>query len=140
MITKVSAIIFPIILFFSKYVYTYLLKAAYSKNKEDVKTAGIKIFVEFIHFPTDIIFIAISYNIPLLISNISKTFNSGISSSIVINILIIMIVLFFLPLFEADTEKTEILYHNEQWGKMYFKLFIHYIIAIISIIYALNTF
>ena len=63
LIIKILALIFPILLFVFKYILPSIAEAVYNntiREKEQVK-------IELIHFPVDLLFVAISYTIPKIV-------------------------------------------------------------------------
>lgn len=68
MIVKILALIFPALLFVFKYVLPSLAEAALTDKDFQKK----KVKIELIHFPVDLLFVAISYTVPQIIEIKSK--------------------------------------------------------------------
>lgn len=67
MIVKILALVFPILLFLFKYILPSLAETVYKNTKREKEQAK----VELLHFPVDLLFVAISYTIPKIIENVS---------------------------------------------------------------------
>lgn len=63
MVTKLLALFFPILLFIFKYILPSLAEEAYSNKKREKEQAKI----EALHFPVDLLFVAVGYTIPKII-------------------------------------------------------------------------
>lgn len=68
MLAKKIALAFPFFLFIFKYILPSIAEAAYKKAKREKE----QIKIELIHFPVDLLFVAIGYTIPQIIDISSK--------------------------------------------------------------------
>lgn len=64
LIEKICALVMPLILFMSKYLLPYLSSKAHNSKCKNIR-------VEIIHFPVDMLFIAIAYITPKIAQDIS---------------------------------------------------------------------
>jgi len=76
LIVKILALIFPILLFLFKYILPSIAEAVYKNTTREKEQAK----VELLHFPVDLLFVAISYTIPKIIEAVS-----GLSSFATVN-------------------------------------------------------
>lgn len=134
---KVLALAFPILLFIFKYILPSIAEAVYKKTereKEQVK-------IELIHFPVDLLFIAISYTIPKIIELTSRlsllvklqpmdidTYKELLSKCF-INFSLSMFILLLIPFCVFVTKLVEKYYYSES-NKWYKILFLVYFVAI----------
>lgn len=68
LIVKILALFFPILLFVFKYILPSWAEGAYTNKKREKEQAKI----ETIHFPVDLLFVAIGYTIPKIIEVTSQ--------------------------------------------------------------------
>lgn len=70
LIIKILALIFPILLFVFKSILPSIAEAVYKNKTRETEQAKI----ELLHFPVDLLFVAISYNIPKIIEVFTDLF------------------------------------------------------------------
>lgn len=68
MIVKILAIIFPLILFIFKYILPSMAEVVYNNTTREKK----QIKIELMHFPIDLLFVAISYTIPKIVETTTQ--------------------------------------------------------------------
>lgn len=81
LLVKVLALVFPTVLFVFKYILPSIAEAAYKNTKREKKQMKI----ELIHFPVDLLFVAISYTIPQIIEVTSELSLMGKADNIDLN-------------------------------------------------------
>ena len=131
--TKILAIIFPVILFIFKYLLPGVAKSIFG-----TKNCKGKIRVELIHFPIDLLFVAISYTIPKIIDIILTipTLIEGVPNTIqwqlfwsCIEIIFILMLLPFLVLWANAIENN----YYKKAGGWFLQMILQYAIAFIMI-------
>lgn len=138
---KILALVFPALLFIFKYILPSLAEAALTNTDFLKKQAK----VELIHFPVDLLFVAISYTIPQIIEiryrilAIEETkaidteqyliaYNQ-LSSSFNRYFILSIFILFLIPFYVFITKLTEKYYFGKKMEKMYLTIIPSYILV-----------
>ncbi len=123
-IISACGFIFPILLFLIKYVLPACYEAALTEKKEERE----KIKHVLIHFPNELLIIAIGYTVPKLLNLIG---NQDFSiDSILWNLGFSFLVLIGLPFMVALTRIADNCYYADDKGKALFLTIIYYVISI----------
>jgi len=104
LIEKICAMVIPLILFMSKYVLPYLNLKAYKLNSKDI-------WIEIIHFPVDMLFIAIAYITPKMAKDMSQT---QLTSSSLKAFILFGLVLYLIPYYVVATDALETAYNDKK--------------------------
>ena len=141
LLVKILALAFPIVLFIFKYILPSIAEAAYKKTtreKEQVK-------IELIHFPVDLLFVAIGYTIPQIIDITSKMSSvvmekssdiatyQELLSSFVINFGLSIFILLLIPFYVFGTKLAEKYYFSKNLKLLFVILLPSYVISIFLI-------
>ena len=95
MIINILAIVFPVLLFVFKYILPFLAQAAMSEQEINFT----EIIEEILQFPLDLMFIAISYNIPKVINALTLEEELEQKSALIRYCTISLFMLLVLPFF-----------------------------------------
>ena len=127
-IITACGLVFPILLFLFKYILPACFETALTENKEERE----KIKLGLIHFPNELLIIAISYTIPKLLILINS--QDASIERIVWNLGFSIIILVGLPFMVALTRIAENNYYAGKKDKTIKRSIINYFITIVLIV------
>ena len=134
---ELLGIVFPIVLFLFRYILPARFEKALTKKKKEEK----QIIIELIHFPSEMLMVAVGYTIPKTIEYLqtlsTNTPQNDIHISLLLNILFSLVLIGVLPFLIAQTKVIENYYYADQRKKVWIQSVIIYILCIISIIISL---
>ena len=123
----------PVLLFLFKYILPARFNVV-TRKKFEIK----QILSEFIHFPSELLMVAIGYTIPkaieyLIIVQSDKEQAQTLSIGILINFVFALVVFLVIPFMVAETKIIENEWFAGKKRKAKWKIFITYVIAIVAI-------
>ena len=104
MIEKICALVMPLILFMSKYMLPCLSSKANKAKSKDI-------WIEIIHFPVDMLFIAIAYITPKMAQNISQL---QLTPSSLRAFVLLALMLYLIPYYVFATDALETAYKEKR--------------------------
>ena len=144
MIAKIIALLLPMLLFGFKYGLPWLAEEVYTKRKREKE----QIKIELLHFPVDLLFVAISYTISKIIEVSSQltlmesvTVESISEYKLLISYLVVystesLVILLLVPIFVFLTKLSENNYYKKK-RKWIFQTLLYYLISIIIIAFSI---
>lgn len=138
LLIKLLGIIFPIILFLFRYYLPAQFEKVFSKKTIEQR----QIYIELIHFPSELLMVAVGYTIPKTIEYIqlladASTPEQGVLINLLFNILFSIIVIGGLPFCIARTKVIEKHYFSDQKPKVWIQSIVTYSICIVAIVIAI---
>lgn len=134
-----SGIILPILLF----LFKYILPAKFEKALTEDKSARKRILVELIHFPSELLMVAMSYTFPKTIGyivSLSTLDDNEIKNSLILgliaNMIFSFVILVGMPFMVAEVETTSKKYFAKEYKSVIARSSISYIISLVLIILA----
>lgn len=141
LLIKVLALVFPIILFVFKYILPSIAEAAYKNTKREKKQMKI----ELIHFPVDLLFVAISYTIPRIIevsselslmgkeNNIDLNYYQDCWMAFILYFSLSILLLLLVPFYVFGTKVAEKYYFSKNFRGMFWILIPSYVFVVFLI-------
>jgi len=138
-IITLCGLLFPIVLFFVRYVLTAAYESVLTNKTKERK----QILIELIHFPNDLLMVAVGYTVPKIIKNLQLFINSmtidksTIITNTLLNICFTLLIFIILPFVVAFTKKSEGLYFAQKKKKAAIIDIIVYLVSLSLLIISL---
>lgn len=141
LIVKLLALAFPVLLFIFKYILPSIAEAAFKNTKREKE----QVKIELIHFPVDLLFVAISYTVPQLVEVITellaiwelKDLDINLCKELISNFVryfsLSIFVLLLIPFYVFGTKVAEKWYFSKNIKGMYGILIPSYILGLLLI-------